>query len=308
MVIAIVILSILLISMVIYHITYRRQVRGLGRQLAFLNENESNMRVGVDLNAADLLFLEQEINKLNEKCRQIKLECLHEDTALRQTITNISHDIRTPLTSLDGYFQLMAEPGIDEERKLYYLGIIRERISTLNDMLDELFTYAKLQDRNFELEMTETDMAALTADLLMSFYEDIVKNGSEPVIDISEAPVIVNGNKEALCRIEQNIIKNALMHGKNLRISLKTEASGKICFECSNELRNSDVQIDVRRVFDRFYKADSARNTKGSGLGMAIAKELTEKQGGEIGAFFNEERKEFSVKVVFDETGIKKNS
>ena len=141
------------------------------------------------------------------------------------------------------------------------------------------------------------DINALTADILMSFYDDITERGETPEVELPENPVIINGNKDAYTRVVQNIIKNALVHGKNLKVSLKNE-DGKAEFACSDELENPETRIDTSKIFDRFYKADKARtNAKGSGLGLAITKELVERMGGSISAGFNDGI--FTITVVF---------
>ena len=292
-----IVLCIMLIISLVYHIIYRRQVEGLSRQTAFLNEKKTELKINTDLNAKELKSLAAEIRRLNDSFNETKISLIKQDAALRETITNLSHDIRTPLTSLDGYFQLLASEKIDQDKKEHYLGIIRNRIESLNSMLDELFTYAKLQDINYSIELSELDITAVTADILMSFYDDIAGRGEEPVVSLPDDPVLINGNKEAYTRVVQNIIRNALVHGKNLSISLRCEATDVI-FECSDELLNPDTVIDTSRVFDRFYKADKARtNAKGSGLGLAITKELVERMGGKISAECRDGR--FSIRVLF---------
>jgi signal transduction histidine kinase len=287
----------MLIISLVYHIIYRRQVEGLSRQTAFLNEKKTELKINTDLNAKELKSLAAEIRRLNDSFNETKISLIKQDAALRETITNLSHDIRTPLTSLDGYFQLLASEKIDQDKKEHYLGIIRNRIESLNSMLDELFTYAKLQDINYSIELSELDITAVTADILMSFYDDIAGRGEEPVVSLPDDPVLINGNKEAYTRVVQNIIRNALVHGKNLSISLRREATDVI-FECSDELLNPDTVIDTSRIFDRFYKADKARtNAKGSGLGLAITKELVERMGGKISAECRDGR--FSIRVLF---------
>ena len=297
MVIISVVLGILLIISLVYHIIYRRQVERLGRQIAFLNENRSEMKLTTDIRTAELKELADQIQILNDSLKSTQKTYAKQDAALRETITNLSHDIRTPLTSLDGYFQLLASQDLTPEKKEYYLKIIRNRIESLNDMLNELFTYAKLQDANYEIELSELDVTALTADIIVSFYDVIAEKGEEPEIHLPEEPVVIMGNREAYSRIVQNIIKNALVHGKKLSVKLEKGVSGVI-FECSDELLNPDMDIDTSKIFERFYKADKARtNAKGSGLGLAITKELVERMGGKIYAECAGDV--FSIKVVF---------
>ena len=292
-----VLLSIALIIAVVYHIMYRRQVRRLCRQIEFVSNNRTEMKITTDIATPELKELVHQIENLNEKYKENEIAYIRQDGALRETITNLSHDIRTPLTSLDGYFQLLTSADANPEKKDQYQRIIKSRIESLNGMLDELFTYAKLQDKGFELEMGEVDINALTADILMSFYDDITERGETPEVELPENPVIINGNKDAYTRVVQNIIKNALVHGKNLNILLKEE-DGKAVFECSDELKNPETEIDTSKIFDRFYKADKARtNAKGSGLGLAITKELVERMGGSISADCRDGI--FAITVVF---------
>ena len=297
MIIVSIVFGILLIISLVYHVIYRRQVERLGRQVAFLNENKSEMKITTDIGTVELKELGKQIQKLNDRLQNTEKTYAKQDASLRETITNLSHDIRTPLTSLDGYFQLLAATNIDQEKKEYYLKIIKNRIESLNDMLNELFTYAKLQDVNYEIELTELDITALTADILVSFYDVIAEKGEEPEVSLPEEPVLVMGNREAYSRVVQNIIKNAIVHGKNLKVSLKREGSDVI-FECSDELLNPETVIDTSKIFDRFYKADKARtNTKGSGLGLAITKELVERMGGTINAECANGT--FTIRVIF---------
>ncbi len=275
---------------------YRRQVARLCRQLAFINNNVTQARPQVDINPKELKDLVEQICILNDRLNETRISSMRQDEALRETIANLSHDIRTPLTSLDGYFQLLLAEGVTQDKKEYYVEIIKSRLESLSGMLDELFTYAKLQDPNYAIELMPMDMAAVTAEVLLSFYDDIKKNGDSPAIEIPEEEITINCSRSAYVRIIQNIIKNAIMHGRNLSVKMHKNRDEAIII-CSDEPLNSDVRIDTNRVFDRFYKADKARSGKGSGLGLAIAKELTEKMGGRICARYEDGI--FSVEIAF---------
>ena len=150
-------------------------------------------------------------------------------------------------------------------------------------MLDELFTYAKLQDRGYSIELTDLDITAVTAEILVSFYDDLKVKGFNPEINIPEEQIFARANREAYIRVIQNIVKNAILHGKSLKVDLQKDDEG-ILFKCSDTMLNPAQDVDVTRIFDRFYKADPARNKKGSGLGLAISKELVERMGGTISA------------------------
>ncbi len=267
-----------LVILIVIFILYRRQVKEICRQLAFLKENPTNMRLTSQLPLAEVNKLIDEVNDLLDRSRELRKESLHSETQLKETITSLSHDIRTPLTSLDGYFQLLQE-SMSEEERLRYIEIIQTRIESLKDMLEELFTYARLQDHEYRLELGKTDFGQCVYDTVFSFYQDFQKRGIEPEADFCDGRIYVRGNEEALRRGIQNMIKNALVHGYT-QISFKLYKTDKYAgFRCSNDTEHPD-EIDIRQVFGRFYKADSARTQNSTGLGLSITKELARRMGG----------------------------
>ena len=282
MIIAVIILSVLCAAVTAAYIFYRRQVSRLCRQLRFINENKTKMELTADLNAKELNALMCEMNRSIRRFNDAEREFIRRDGCIRETVANLSHDIRTPLTSLDGYFQLLNDPTLTDEKRTRYISVIKSRISSLNSILDELFTYAKLQDSNYGLAMERTSFTATASDAALSFYEDFKATGIEPQVDIPDDEIYISANREALSRILQNILKNALVHGSEISISLHTDG-GNAVFRCSNKV-NGEFSISPEQLFDRFYKADTARSEKGSGLGLAIAKGLTEKMNGSISA------------------------
>ena len=136
---------------------------------------------------------------------------MHNSNNLKETITNLSHDIRTPLTSLDGYFQLLKESTSDKEKDKYSR-IIQNRIVSLKIMLDELFTYTKLQDDNYTLVLEKSNFNKLLTATLFSFYDEFNTKGIEPQIDICDEQLSVFCNQADVIRVIQNIIKNSFEH------------------------------------------------------------------------------------------------
>ncbi|MGN0622976.1 MAG: sensor histidine kinase [Oscillospiraceae bacterium] len=263
----------------------RRQVRKTCRQLAFMRKNETNMRLTSDLPAGELNKLIDLVNGMIDDTERIRREALRGEESLKEAVTGISHDIRTPLTSLDGYFQLLSQSCSDEERA-HYIGIIQGRISSLKDMLEELFTYAKLQNSAYEIECGQMDISKCAVDAMFTFYEDFKKHKIEPQVEVCEERLLINGNEEAVRRLVQNLLKNALEHGKS-SISVRLfEKDSEAVFVCENDMEDTG-DIDINKVFERFYKADSARAQTSTGLGLAISKALTEKMGGRISAEIN---------------------
>lgn len=274
---------------------YRRQVKKTCRQLAFLKENQTNLRLTSELPFKELYELTDRINDALDLSREISRKAQQSEEGLKETITSLSHDIRTPLTSLDGYFQLLSQSSSEEERQ-HYIAVIQSRIVSLKDMLEELFTYTKLQNENYEINLETVDFGKIVYDTVFSFYDEFQRKGIEPEIAFCEGHFSVTANSEAIRRALQNIIKNALEHGRSqIMLSLSAEKK-RIVFRCANDVENQE-EIDMDKVFSRFYKADSARRGTSTGLGLSIAKELIERTGGCITADLKEVS--FIIEITF---------
>ena len=275
---------------------YQRPVKDICRQLAFLMKHDSNMLIHREFGLGGIGMLSDRLNDLLELRRKEKRYYQEKETLIADTYTNLSHDIRTPLTSLDGYFQLMeACENVEEQRR--YLNIIHERIHSLNEMLEELFMFTKLKNESYRLELTSCCINRILKETVFSYYDDWVRREIQPDIQITEEQLYIDGNKQGLSRIIQNVIKNGLDHGeKKIRIVLKREQNRAV-LRISNQVIASE-QIDIEHVFDRFYKADAARSKTSTGLGLSIAREFVRRMNGEIGAKIEEN--EFIVEMSFN--------
>lgn len=311
----IIVLSLALIIITIKYILYRRQIKSICRQIQFVSDNTTNHKVRTDLDTKEMVQLAELINQMCEEHNKKEISLFSKDRRLKETLTSVSHDIRTPLTSLKGYFELlMSEEDVD--KKLQYAEVMSERMDNLSDLLDELFTYTKLQNEDYKLDMEKHDMTKLVLDSIFSFYQIFKEKGYEPNLDIDEKSYKVLCNDVAVKRVISNVVKNALIHGmgdiklayglndgiddKNSDGTLR-KADGKsnkcVIFTCENSIPHPE-NMDITQVFDRFYKADKSRNEKSTGLGLAIAKEMVEKMGGVIEAKLIDRR--FIIEIRFD--------
>ena len=291
-----------LIYITIKYILYRRQVKNICRQLKFLSENETNYRIRTDVKEKEILSLAELLNDINDKNSKREIYLQNKDKRLRETLTSVSHDIRTPLTSLKGYFSLLMSEE-DMESKLKYADVMGERMDNLGALLDELFTYTKLQNEDYKLELEEQDFTKLVLDTIFSFYESFKEKHIEPSLDIDDKSYRVICNDVAVKRVISNIIRNAVIHGSgDIQIEYKqvkvngSKDEGAIRFSCSNKVQHPE-NIDIDQIFDRFYKADKARSNSSTGLGLAIAKEMTERMSGNIEADLCDNI--FSVSITF---------
>ena len=300
------VLAIIVIIMAAVLLKIRAQLRDINDQLDFLYENDTNMLIGTDTNLIYLGQFKQRVNRFVEQWHKKRAEAAKKEQMISDTYTNLSHDIRTPLTSLDGYFQLLKDEK-DEKLQAHYIGIIQERITSLKDMLEELFMFTKLKNDTFKLEMDKCCVSRLLKQTVFSYYDEWKMRGIEPVVDICDEQIFILANTQALKRVFQNVIKNGLVHGKSdIEIRLYTKALGNVSdknkgnrmvnISVSNTIENPE-NVDVSQVFERFYKADEARSVTSSGLGLSIAKELVERMDGKINAQIEDNR--FCINIYY---------
>lgn len=276
--------------------TYRRQMKNICRQLSFLMKKDSNMLLTGDVRIGGIGKLLDTLNDYLLVQRKKERYYQEKEKTIANTYTSLSHDIRTPLTSLDGYFQLLETSDTEEEQKKY-ITIIQDRIKSLKDMLEELFTFTKLKNASFQLELSKCCINQMVKDTIFSYYDEWMEKEIQPHISITDTLLYMQGNEQAIRRVLQNIIKNGLDHGeKEVDISLQ-EMGQKIVIEIKNKVYHPE-DIDITQVFTQFYKADMARSKTSSGLGLSIAKEFVLQMQGEISARIEEEK--FCVCIQFD--------
>lgn len=162
---------------------YKRQINEICRQLSFIRKYNSNMRICNDTEIKSINKLNTEINVFLDYCRESNQKAQQREETLNQTITSLAHDIRTPITSLDGYFQLLGE-NPDEEARKRYMACIRNRLDVTVDMLEELFTLAKLQNNMYDLVLDKICVNDLVCRAVLDFYEDFKLRGIEPHIEV----------------------------------------------------------------------------------------------------------------------------
>lgn len=289
------VLAALLLIQTVLFFKYQRQVKSICRQLSFLMENNSNMLITTDMESGGLRRLKDALNELLALRRREQRDYQEKEKAISEIYTSLSHDIRTPLTSLDGYFQLLETSG-DEREQERYIGVIQERISSLKEMLEELFLFARLKNDSYQVELARCCFSAVLKNTVFSYYDEWEKRGIRPRIELTDERLYFMGNEQALKRLLQNVIKNGLDHGeRQICIRMRREQDS-IRFRISNRVREPQ-KIDPSRVFERFYKADGARSVNSTGLGLSIARELALRMGGGMSAGI--EGDEFFVEGVF---------
>jgi len=241
--------------------------------LGFFNEPFKDL--GTELNA--IMDEYQDIIEENQR-----LELSH-----KQLIANISHDIRTPLTSLMGYSEVLKDQGCSPEEQREYLEIIYAKAVSINRMIDEFFDLAKLEAEDTAMELTPVNLAEIVQESLASFYQDFIQASITPAVSLPDEKIVVWGNHAAIDRVLNNLVSNALKYGLDggaLEVSMREEEN-RVWVDVLDRGHGIPA-YELPRVFDRLYTAEVSRNAgmRGAGLGLAIARQLVEKQGGEITA------------------------
>ena len=254
---------------------YRAQLLEMARALEE-TPTESNLRLTVRMSGTAPRRLCQAVNARLDEGRRLRLETQRRERELKYTMACISHDIRTPLAGAMGYLALLeGEP----ERQAEYRSIIDKRLRELDELLDELFLYTRLQSGSLPLECRELAALPPLWDALAEFYPQLEAAGVEPELRFDREDMTLWASPEALGRVYRNLIANALRHGGGgLTISGR---DGVISF--SNALPPGP-RPDPEHLFDRFYQSSPARAKGGAGLGLSIVRELMERMGGQVSA------------------------
>lgn len=254
----------------------RHGIKGLRRDLAERRGQDTNTLLSLPCRDRELRRLASALNQELRALRQERLRYQQGDKELKEAVVNISHDLRTPLTAISGYLQLLQGQDLPPDTQRY-LEQIGGRTQAMKRLTEELFRYSVVVSEE-NLAREPVDLRRAVEEALLSFYGALEGRGIEPQVRLPETPVIRQLDPAAVNRVLGNILTNALKYSAgDLEVTL--EESGRLTF--SNSAPGLDP-VAAGRLFDRFYTVEAARNS--TGLGLSIAKELTQRMGGEMGA------------------------
>ena len=212
------------------------------------------------------------------------------DAEIRRAIANVSHDLRTPLTSAAGYAGMLAKSGLSE-KQAEYLAVIEGRLAAMKRLTEELLAYSVAASDEAELALEEVDLGAALEDSLTQFYAAFEERGILPSISLPAGKVVRPADKDALARVFGNILSNAVRYSDgDFCVTLRED--GEVVFENAASALDG---VSAGRLFDRFFTVENARG--GTGLGLSIAKLLTERMGGSIGAAWSDGRLRITLRL-----------
>lgn len=291
------VIGILLLIVVMLLIKLRILHRAAG-ELAedFAGRLATDTNTLIDLSTRDR-YMRKLATPINEQLRLLRkqrLQYLNGDRELKEAVTNISHDLRTPLTAICGYLDLL-EQEEKSEAVTRYLSMIANRTQALKQLTEELFRYSVILSTANDMNLEAVNINGVLEESVAAFYAALTERGITPTIQISEKRIVRQLNRAALSRVFSNILSNVLKYSDgDLYISLFE--TGEITF--TNAASKLD-KVQVGKLFDRFFSVEAAGNS--TGLGLAISKTLVEQMNGAITAQY--ENSQLSICIAFPECG-----
>ncbi len=259
----------------------RRDLRGLAADLHDHLHTDSNTLLTSDSRDPALRAVAATLNDELAELRRQRLRYENGDRELKQAVTNISHDLRTPLTAINGYLDLL-EGEEKSAAAARYLALIENRTDAMTRLTEELFRYSVILAEEEPLTREPVVLNDALAESLASFYGALTSRGITPEITLCDARVTRLLDKDALARVLANILNNALKYSDG-DLAVQLDEDGTLYF--SNHAAALD-EVATAQLFDRFFTVENARHS--TGLGLSIAKSLTEQMHGEISAAYSD--------------------
>lgn len=265
------------------HIRLKKQIRSLSTQVEELTYDDTEKMLNISLIDKDLEQLAGILNRYSEKQRLAVSGTLQHEENLKESIANISHDLRTPLTVILGHLQLLKKENLSEEQK-NRVEIILNKAKKMKELIETFYTFSILDTEEINPQKEKFNFSNLLMNLIIENSPALEYKNIQPKINLPDHSVFLFSDQNMVERILQNLLTNAIRYSSGIvEIVLKQSSNNKIIFLIKNSVNNA-AQIDVSRLFNRFYTADKSRNNGSTGLGLAVVKMLTEKLGGSVEA------------------------
>ena len=267
----------------------KEEIKNIGQSLSNIVNTDTNNLITISTNDKKLKELANLLNNSLKNLRKLELEYKNGNGELKSSITDISHDLRTPLTAIRGYLDLMDSSNLDS-KQIKYLSIIDSKVKDLTSLTEQLFDFSKVLDIQKTIEKENICINNILEETLVSFYGVFKENNIIPSIDICDEKVIRLLNLNMVKRIFENIISNAIKYSERY-FNVKMYCDGTI------EFSNKTTMIDstsLEKMFDRYYTVQSAK--KSTGIGLNIAKQLLDLSNVSIDAKYKNNKLIIQVK------------
>ena len=271
-------------------------IKKMTNQLEVIIENfGTNELVRTNTHSKSLIRFATRINQLIQLFKEDQQYTQRREKELKQEITNISHDLRTPLTSIKGFSELLTDRSLSETEKEEFLAIIQKKIDNLTMMVDLFYELSQIDSADKQLIMEQQFLDQLVVEAMLLFYDDFEKSQLRIHVDEVVLPPII-ADKKATNRIVTNIIQNALRYAKSYLTITLIEDEKYVWLRAINDVTEFN-RTEINRIFDRTFRLDNSRTAGHLGLGLHIVRQLINKQGGKVVADVH--KNEFRIDVAF---------
>lgn len=254
----------------------------------------------------DLEQLLISVNLILQNIREDRIGAACREQAFRRQLEHLSHDLRTPLTSILGYLKLLDAQGLSPEDREGLL-TVEQKSRYLQRLISQFYDLTQLMCGDFEPEMKPVDAGRMLRELLLMSYQELENRGIEVVTEIPDKPVFVWADEDALLRVFSNLLSNAERYAAGMLFVSVSQEKEWTLFRWENDAGGLS-EGDLPHLFERFYMADNARSSGGTGLGLTIARQLAEAMGGSMEAMLCGEEKRLAFLLKIPRTGKQEHS
>lgn len=275
-------LIIILYQQFIFCSGIQTKIQKISGKLKEISDTDSNERIMVFTENKELMELAAQINRVLENHLKVKADYRRSKIASKKMLSNISHDIKTPMTVVLGYLEIMRINGTGTDEMLKKT---EQKANSVMELINQFFTLAKIESGDMDIELSRIDICEICRENILDFYEIMTQNDFQVEVSVPEIPVYVQGNQNALKRILSNLISNVIRYGADgkyfglfLRIDEKS-----VYIDITDKGKGID-KFFADSVFERLFTMEDSRNRnmQGNGLGLTIAKDFALKLGGNI--------------------------
>lgn len=278
----ILLLVIIIAALLIFIIRMKNDIKYINNQIKTSGYKYQNIKMKTKKRNLEKLVIS--INELYDIQQKSLVQLKHMEEELRCSIANMCHDLRTPLTSITGYIQLISEDSnLTKQQRYEYMDIVKKRTARLQDLITNFYELSRVEAGDLKIDLKSINLKDILCEIIALSYNDFTKNNINPVINIDEGNFNIISDEKSVIRIFSNLISNIIKHGeKNVIITL-TVKDNYILSEFSNNTSNLKNE-DIKYLFDRTFTADTTRSSENTGLGLSITKSLVIQLGHDITA------------------------
>ena len=283
-----------------------RSMRYISRISSAMREiAEGDLNITLDVEGDDeFADMAENLNNMVEELRQLMARERESERTKNELITNVAHDLRTPLTSIIGYLELLSGPvKLNEEMQKKYLDITYKKSKRLQKLIEDLFGFTKLNYGKISMKVSKVDIVKLLSQMLEEFYPNFMEKNLAYELQSNVTAKVITADGNLLARLFDNLINNAIKYGsEGKKIIVKVDATDTVVTVSVTNFGYVIPKEELPLLFEKFYRVEQSRsvNTGGTGLGLAIAKNIVDMHGGTIGVTSDLNGTVFTVKLKVD--------